>query len=395
MNINYKRPKLTSYQREIIDAVERYTITEASTKTGKTASHIVWLFEQALQLKENQSVWWVAPVFSQSKIAFRRLKAQINVKGFFKVNESELTLTLPNGAKIQFKSAEKPDNLYGDDVYAAVFDEASRAKEESWIALRSTLTATQGKCKLIGNSKGKKNWMYKMGQRAKSGEPNYRYFKITAYDAVEAGILSFEEVEQAKRDMPEAYFRELYLCEPTDDGANPFGYSHIQKQIKPISSNHPVCFGIDLAKTFDHTVIVGLDSNGDVCVFERFQGDWTGQVKKIVETVNSVPCLIDSTGVGDSVVEQIQRAMPNVEGFKFTSGSKQQIMEALALSIQQGTIGYPEEYIVNELEQFEFFHTTTGVKYSAPSGVHDDCVCALALANYKKISTISNRYVIF
>lgn len=176
MTINYKRPPLTSYQKEILDSPVRFTITEASTKTGKTASHIIWLFEQALKLKANQNVWWIAPVYGQAEIAFKRMKHQVSDQSFFKANESKLTLTLPTGSVITFKTAQDPDNLFGEDVYAAVFDEASRAKEAAWFALRSTLTATNGKCKIIGNSKGKKNWMYRLGVRARAGEPNYQYF---------------------------------------------------------------------------------------------------------------------------------------------------------------------------------------------------------------------------
>ena len=165
MQITYRRPYVTSYQQAILDCEERFTITAASTKTGKTASHIIWLFEQALKCKEGQSVWWVAPVYQQAEIAFRRMKTQVNDRDFFQSNETKLLLTLPTGSRIEFKSGEKPDNLYGDDVYAAVIDEASRMREESWYAMRSTLTATQGKCKLIGNVKGKKNWFYKLGER--------------------------------------------------------------------------------------------------------------------------------------------------------------------------------------------------------------------------------------
>ena len=394
MQINYTRPKLTDYQKAIIDSPARNTVTEASTKTGKTTSHIIWIFEQALRCKDGQSVWWVAPVYGQAKIAFRRLKSYVNAKDFFKVNESELRLTLPHGASICFKSAEKPDNLFGDDVYACVFDEASRAREEAWYAIRSTLTATRGKCKLIGNSKGKKNWMYRLGQRAKAGEENYEYFKITAYDAVDAGILELEEVEQAKRDLPEAVFKELYLAEPNEDGSNPFGLSHIAKMVAPLSQLEPVCFGIDLAKSSDYTVIIGLDHKGAVCSFERFQQDWHSTKERIINTVISRPALVDSTGVGDGIVEDLQRTLRNVEGFKFTSNSKQQIMESLAVSIQQGTVSYPEGHIVNELEQYEYVYSRTGVKYDAPSGYHDDCVCALALANYYRLNNIRHKLTI-
>lgn len=381
MQIVYERPYITTYQKAILDAPERYTITAAATKCGKTASHIIWIFEQALQLKTNQAVWWIAPVYQQAEIAFRRMKSQVNAKDFFISNESKLVLTLPNGARIEFKSGEKPDNLYGDDVYAAVVDEASRMREESWFALRSTLTATKGKCKLIGNVKGKKNWFYKLGERARLGEPDYKFFKITAYDAAKEGILDVEEIEQAKRDLPEFVFKELYLAEPGDDNSNPFGLDNIRKCYAPISTGTPIAFGIDLAKYTDWTVITGLDKDNRVCYTERFQGDWMQTKQKIINVVGRIPAHIDATGVGDPIVEDLQRILPNIKGFKYTSQSKQQLMEGLVMEIQQHTIFFPEEPYGFELENFEYEYTRTGVKYSAPSGMHDDAVNSIALAN--------------
>jgi len=381
MQINYQRPFLTTYQQAILDAPERYTITAAATKCGKTASHIIWIFEQALQLKDNQSVWWIAPVYQQAEIAFRRMKSQVSEKDFFISNESKLTLILPNGARIEFKSGEKPDNLYGDDVYAAVVDEASRMREESWYALRSTLTATKGKCKMIGNVKGKKNWFYKLGERARLGEADYKFFKITAYDAAKEGILDIEEIEQAKRDLPEFVFKELYLAEPGDDNSNPFGLDNIRKCYSPISNETPIAFGIDLAKYTDWTVITGLDKNNRVCYTERFQGDWMQTKQKIINVVGRIPAHIDATGVGDPIVEDLQRILPNIKGFKYTSQSKQQLMEGLVMEIQQHTIFFPEQPYGFELENFEYEYTRTGVKYSAPSGMHDDAVNSIALAN--------------
>jgi len=377
--IEYTRPFLYSYQIPILDSNERFTVTEASTKTGKTASHIIWLLEEALRCKKDQSVWWVAPVFGQAQIAFKRMKAQINDKRFFKVNETNLILTLPTGSHIHFKSAERPDNLYGDDVYAAVFDEYTRAREEAWHALRTTLTATKGKCKFIGNVKGKKNWGYRLAQRAKHGEKNFEYFKITAYDAVKEGLLSEDEIEQAKRDLPETVFKELYLAEASEDGSNPFGNNFIRQCIFPVSTLPSVCYGIDLAKSNDYTVIIGLDQFGQVCYFDRFQKDWRQTVQTIL-LLDNVPIKVDSTGVGDPIAEELQRSRNNVTGFKFSQTSKQQLMEGLAVAIQSRKVTFPEGPITDELDNFEYLYTRTGVRYSAPDGLHDDCVCALALA---------------
>jgi hypothetical protein len=70
---------------------------------------------------------------------------------------------------------------------------------------------------------------------------------------------------------------------------------------------------------------------------------------------------------------------------QFTAKSKQQMMEGLAVAIQQRKITFPEGLITQELGDFEYEYTRTGVRYSAPTGMHDDCVCSLALA-WKKYS---------
>lgn len=373
---------MAPYQSEIIDDPARFTVTEAATKTGKTTSHVVWLFEQplAMKLRAGQSVWWVAPVFGQAEIAYRRLKNYVSDRNYFKANETKLVLTDPRGVMYQFRSAERPDNLYGDDVYAAVVDEFTRMREQAWWALRTTLTATNGKCKFIGNVKGKKNWGYRMAQKAKQGEEiDYSYHKITAYQAAEAGYITYDEIEAAKRDLPESVFKELYLAEASEDGSNPFGMEFIKLCCIGMSSLEPICFGVDLAKTSDWTVIIGLDRFGQVCHFERFQKDWM-QTAQAIKSLPDVPIKIDSTGVGDPIVENLQREKANVQGFKFSQRSKQQIMEGLALGIHHRKVIFPDNMIRTELENFEFEYTITGVRYSAPEGLHDDCVCALALA---------------
>jgi len=214
MNIIIQRPELTSYQKKFLYNNSRFTITEASTKVGKTFSHIWWIYERAHEKwnKENYNHWWVAPVYSQAKIAFNRLKAKLARISVYKINESNLSITCPNGAIIFFKSAEKPNNLFGEDVYSVVFDEAPRARVEALYALRSTITSTGGEMKLIGNFGGMANWMHQLKERTKS-DPEYAYFKITAWDAVREGILTEKEILQAQKDLPSKIFKQLYLAE--------------------------------------------------------------------------------------------------------------------------------------------------------------------------------------
>ena len=376
----YERPYLYPKQFLAMYAPERYAVTEATTKSGKTVSGMAWLTEQAITGEDGQNFWWVAPIYAQAEIAYRRIKRGLP-KNVVKPNDSKVLLKFANGTVIWFKSGEKPDTLYGEDVYAAVVDEASRLKEEAWWALRTTLTATRAPVRIIGNVKGRKNWAYRMARKAESGDdPNMHYAKITAYDAIEAGILDPEEIEDARRQLPEAVFRELYLAEPSDDEGNPFGINHIRRCIGKMSVDEPEVWGWDLAKRLNWTVGIALDKRGRVCRFERFQNPLGATTKRIIALTGHTRAIVDSTGIGDQVLEDLEKEGSNYEGYLFTQKSKQQLMEGLAIGIQQEIVEYPEGQIVTELEAFEYATTRTGVSYSAPEGMDDDCVCSLALA---------------
>jgi len=379
----YKRPWLASYQLEALFGPERYAVIEATTKAGKTVGCMIWLTEKAIAGRAGQNFWWVAPIFPQAKIVFRRLKRALPNE-IYVANESELSITLANGAVIWFKGADKPDSLYGEDVFAAVMDEATRCKEEAWHALRTTLTATRGPIRLIGNVKGRRNWAYQLARRAESGEPHMSYAKITALDAINAGLLSKEEIEDAKRMLPASVFQELYMAEPSDDEGNPFGIEAIKACIKQLSKEKPAAFGLDLAKSGDWCVLIGLDAGGATCRLDRWQGPWEMTIQRVLGAVGNTPTLVDSTGVGDPVLEALQRQGRSQGatfiGYTFTQPSKQKLMEGLAVAIQQKHVSYPGGVIVSELEAFEYAYHRTGVSYSAPEGLFDDCVCSLALA---------------
>lgn len=276
------------------------------------------------------------------------------------------------------------NSLYGEDVFAAIIDEASRVKEDAFIALRSTLTATQGPLRCIGNVKGRKNWFYRMARMAESGNhADMNYIKITVLDAVAAGVIPQSEIETAKRDLPEQAFRELYMAEAADDGGNPFGLDHILECVsRGLSRKPPVAYGIDLAKKNDYLVVIGLDEDGSVSRFLRWKGiPWRASIQRIHEEVGEdVPALVDSTGVGDPVLEELQVGHGNFKGYNFSQVSKQRLMEGLAVSIQSHEVSYPDGPIPRELESYEYEYTRTGVRYTAPEGMHDDCVCSLALA---------------
>ena len=364
---------------------------EASTKSGKTVGAIAWIVEKALGGKAGQNFWWIAPGYNQAEIAYRRIKTGLTKGSFTAYDTPTPRILTMVGTWIWFKSADNADALYGEDVYAAIIDEASRVAEASWHAVRSTLTATRGPVRIIGNVKGRKNWFYNLSRRAEAmmlEEPNaalrtMHYARITADDAVKAGVLDAEEIEDARQTLPEKIFRELYYAEPGDDTGNPFGLDHIRAcTLDNLAPGPVVAWGIDLAKSQDYFVCIGLNENGGVAAFHRWRGvPWRVSIRRVWDIVGEdVPALVDSTGVGDPVLEELQYEHGNFFGYHFSASSKQKIMEGLAVSIQSREIKFPKGNISLELEMFSYEYRPSGVRYSAPEGEHDDCVCSLALA---------------
>jgi hypothetical protein len=383
IKLNYTQPYLYPKQKAAIFDPARISVIEASTKSGKTSGCVVWLFEQALQGKRNWHYWWIAPVHAQALIAFNRMRRAVS-SNVIDVHIGKSSVTLINGAIVSFLSADNPDTLYGEDVYAVVVDEASRMKHDAYTAVYTTVTATQGRIRIIGNVKGRKNWFYELARKAETGKnPDLSYHKLTADDAVAAGVFPEAEIESARRSgMPEAVFRELYYADASDDQGNPFGIDAIRKCIIPyLSTKKPEVWGWDLAKSHDWTVGIGLDGEGHVCRFERWQSPWEATNLRIQGLTNNVRALVDSTGVGDPVLERLQKNPGSkYEGYKFTLGSKQQLMEGLAVAIQTQAVRFPAGQITQELEVFEYEYRLNGCRYSAPDGYDDDCVMALALA---------------
>jgi hypothetical protein len=147
-----------------------------------------------------------------------------------------------------------------------------------------------------------------------------------------------------------------------------------------MSNADPECWGVDLAKSQDWTVAIALDKDGAVCRLERWQTPWTVTREKLARMIAEKPAQIDSTGVGDPIVEDLRKVCRRAEGFKFTSQSKQQLMEGLQIAIQTQEIRVPDGWLRAELESFGFRYSGRGaVAYEATVG-HDDGVCALALA---------------
>jgi hypothetical protein len=289
------------------------------------------------------------------------------------------------GSSIWFKSADREDGLRGETVNFLVVDETGLLKRDAWeFALHGTITITKATCFFIGTPKGK-NLFYEL--YCKGQDETLQEWISWQLDSRSNKFFDEEEWENVRR-LPQRAFEQEYLAKFIDDGGEVFRNIRgcIAGQLEDNRNNKKAYYaGIDLAKTVDYTVITVMDSNGHLCFFDRFNAiSWDVQKKRIIAACARYDAfaLIDSTGIGDPILEDLQNDI-RCEGFKFSNISKRQLIENLVLLIDRQEISFPEiPELVNELSIFQFEQTSGGViRYNAPAGMHDDIVVSLALAS--------------
>jgi hypothetical protein len=355
-------------QKAILESQARFNVLMCGRRFGKSELSQIKMIKTA---SFGEQIAYITPTYKLAKVFFNKLAAALP----FPNNQSNLTMQFPNKGSVEFFTGERLDNLRGRKFNGVIIDEASYIPnlEDGWLnSIRPTLTDYKGWGWFLSTPRGK-NFFYSLYMKQEDG---WQSFKYSTYDNP---YIDKKEIDEAKRQLPAPVFEQEYMANPMENAANPFGSDNIKDCIKPLSNQEPVCFGIDIAKSYDWSVIIGLDAGGNVCYLDRFQKDWHTTKQTILKLPRKA-MLLDSTGVGDPIFEELQRAGLMVEGLKFTSNSKQQLMVGLQNAIHTKSISYPEGVIVNELEVFEYQFAANGVKYSAPSGFHDDCVMALALA---------------
>ena len=344
----------------------------------------------------NANCAWVAPWFKQSKMVYRLIRKAFAGTGtslIVRKSDSDLRLEFANGSVIQFFSADNYDSIRGDGYHFLVIDEAADALRDPKIwtdAIRPALSDTNGIALIIGTPKGR-NLFFQLFNRGEDPEyPDWASFHAITADNP---YIPKAEIEAAKKELPEDAYQQEYDARFLEESAGVF------KRISSILSGvlnleyqpeygHQYVLGWDPAKYNDFSVVTLLDiTSGRVVWWDRFnQVDYSYQVKRVVAVAKRFNAfvLMDSTGVGDVILEQLKEQYSQCDGYLLTNPSKKILVETLQLGIQDRAFSMPEiTVVVNELQQFEYRMTPSrNVVYSAPDGAHDDCVVSLALAYF-------------
>jgi hypothetical protein len=379
-NVQVTLHRLHDGQARILADPRRFKVVMCGRRFGKTAMGIRYACDGVLA---GEPVGWFAPSYKYALEAWRELGERLKPVTK-RVSEQDKRLELMTGGVLEVWTLDGDDPARGRKYRRAVIDEAGLVDNLLTVyqsAIRATLVDLSGELLVLGTPKGRRHGFVSLFARGDDpAHPDWASFRASTLDNP---YIPEAEVAAARREMPEQTFRQEFEGVPTDDGANPFGLHAVRRNVVPACLDRPpVVYGLDLARALDYTVLLGLDAWAHTCRLERWQASWTETKARVAELVQQVPVVADATGVGDAIVEDLVRMGVQVTPHVFSQASKLRLMQRLVAAFQNDQLRVPEGWLVRELEQFEFTYTNTGVRYEAPSGLHDDGVMALGLALY-------------
>jgi phage FluMu gp28-like protein len=265
------------------------------------------------------------------------------------------------------------------------------------------MTQTDGRMVIISTPKGR-NWFYDEYQKGEKSfllpgdeDPNPEWLSIRM-PTWSNPYVKPQRILTMRKNMPSDVFEQEIAARFMLESAGVFRgidgcirkglVDHLGRPINetPISGQRYV-MGVDLARKRDYTVITVIDAlRHHVVYHERFNSmSWAIQKARIIEVsrlYNRARVVMDGTGLGDPIVEDVKSAGVPVECFIFGTRSKQELIEKLRTDIEFQRITFPYiPVMIRELRAFEYEINSNGhIKYNAPPGQHDDCVASLALA---------------
>jgi len=383
--------KPRSYELPLLKSNKRFKVAVWHRRAGKSKTA---LNQQIIRSQITKGIYYYfAPTYRQAKsICWDALVKEHVPYGIYdKMNDSELAIYYRNGSIQKFVGCEDIDKHRGINPIDVVFDEYSEMNEEIWTAIiQPVLRENHGTATFIFTPKGK-NHSWKLFKMAQDMPQEWYTSLLTCNDTK---VFPEAELDEIRRNTPQALYEQEYMCSFVDDAGQFF--RRIKNCIYSKDTMLPEAgdfqLGVDLAKHNDWTVLTPFCLNSFIAYpQERFnQIDWNLQKAKIEATArrfNNALIWPDSTGVGDPIVEDLFARGLRIggedhRGFKFTETSRTNLLNNLAILLEQNKIRIPDdEGLIAELESFRYTLGDGGkTKISVPEGMTDDRVMSLALS---------------
>jgi hypothetical protein len=176
----------------------------------------------------NRMGWIVGPTYDLASKEFKVMWEKLitkkglgliddkRVKKNFNLNSGDMFIEMPWGARVDCRSATKPDSLVGEGLHWLILSEAAKQHKETWErSLRATLSDHRGGADLVTTPEGK-NWVYdfyKLGRR--EDHPDYWSSRLPSWmnTHVFPGGRNDPEIKLIEETTLEEWFMQEYGAE--------------------------------------------------------------------------------------------------------------------------------------------------------------------------------------
>jgi len=301
------------------------------------------------------------------------------------INQSDMIIELINGSILQMVGADNIDRIVGTNPIGVVFSEYSLMKPDVWNFISPILRENGGWAIFIMTPRGINHaW-----DLLKTIEHDSKWFcEVLTVEKTKA--LSEEQLEDARKEMPSDLFKQEYYCTFLDNGLGFF--KRIDENTYKMEEYTPkdqamYQIGVDLAKYNDFTVVSPFNLNDfHLQKQDSFnQMDYNLQKARIENAYlryNSGRIVIDSTGVGEPIFDDLNARGMNITPFRFNKASRTDLLRNLQILLEQDKIKIPnDDVLITELKSMSYSLNDNGTtSIQVPDGKHDDRIMSLALS---------------
>ncbi len=372
-------------QRQVVDEAARFNVLACGRRWGKSWLGVDLLIDAAVQGKP---VAWFSPTYRMLSDAWRMVREVVQPVTVA-ARADEHRIELMSGGTVDMFSLDNPDTSRGRKFAKVIIDEAAMSPnlEPAWTnVIRPTLADLRGGAWFMSTPRGHNYFwqLYNLGVDRAEGWRSWR--KPTATNP----YIGADEIEAARRSLPERVFAQEFLAEFIDDGGEVFRNIYQAATAEPVErvdDGKAFIVGVDWGKLNDYTVLSVLDTRSMAQVWmDRFnQIDYRVQLSRLRALLGRYPgawVIAEANSIGDPLIEQLRADGLRVQPFMTTPSSKTRAIEDLALAFETGALSIlPDPIQTAELLAYTSTRLPSGAfRYSAPPGGHDDTVMALAMA---------------
>ena len=378
-------PEPHEAQQRILDEAKRFNVEVCGRRFGKTQLDIFEAFPMVLA---GQPVGVMFPTYKMLSEVWREF---VNTFAPLKKDKSEQEhrLELITGGVIEMWSAEAADAVRGRKYKRLIFDECAMVGNllDIWNAiLRPTLVDLQGDAYFKSTPKGRNGFwqLFSFGQDALNAEWKSWQFPTSANPTIPPS-----EIETMRRTMPEMIYRQEVLADFVDDSGGVFRRVQEAAVLSPQEPQpgRQYIAGVDVASSVDYTVLSVLDVEArEMAYLDRFNRvDYPvliDRLESVYHRFGLTSMTVEANSIGRPVIDELVTRGLVIVPFTTTSATKQAIIQSLQAAFENAQIkvlNHP--VLIGELLSFESKRAPSGsFTYSAPDGMHDDCVMSLAIA---------------